>query len=118
VTTESQALLGALETLAALIAAKVVAELRAGDAPGMVDQVASPLGRRRHIAAVRRLVATGQPGAAQVGRRYLLSRERLDAELAGNAKALKPSAKHVEPMAAVPDELAALRNRYAKAGAR
>lgn len=98
----SAALGAALDTLAELVAAKVVAQLRAGDVPGMVDQSKSPLGRRRHIAAVRRLVASGEPGAAQVGRRYLLSRERLDVELGALGKA-----------APVADELGALRRKFA-----
>jgi len=99
---DSAAIAAALDTLADLVAAKVVDRLRAGEAPGMVDQSASPLGRRRHIAAVRRLVALGEPGACQVGRRYLLSRERLDAELAAMGKPLPAN-----------DDLSALRSKYA-----
>lgn len=44
----------------------------------MVDQAHSPLGRRRHIAAVRQLLAKGDPRAAKVGRKYLLRRDALD----------------------------------------
>lgn len=46
-----------------------------------VDQSSSPLGSRRHIAAVRRRMTLGSDGAAQVGRRFLLSRDALTEEL-------------------------------------
>jgi hypothetical protein len=59
----------------AAIARAVVAELRAGATNGMVDQAGSALGRRRHIAAVRRRVAAGDAGAVVLGRNYLLSQE-------------------------------------------
>lgn len=48
-----------------------------------VDQRASALGSRRHCAAVRRRLAKGEPGAAVVGRRHLLSAESLAEELRG-----------------------------------
>jgi hypothetical protein len=38
-----------------------------------VEQSASPLGRKRHCAAVRRRIEQGRDGAAIVGRRHLLS---------------------------------------------
>jgi hypothetical protein len=66
-----------------LIAAAVVDKLRAGTVPGWIDQGASSLGRRRHIAAVRRRVQAGEGGAVQLGRRYLLGKEAHDAELNG-----------------------------------
>jgi len=51
---------------------------------GWIDQEFSPLGSRRHIAAVRRRVARRKPGAeldaAIVGRRYLLSIDALAEE--------------------------------------
>lgn len=70
-----------LGRLADAVASKVFERLTAGQA-GLVEQSASPLGRRRHIAAVRRLVASGAPGAAIVGRRHFLSKDALVAELA------------------------------------
>lgn len=97
-----------LRTFAAEVARAVVAELRAGDAPGMVDQSASPLGRRRHIAAVRKRVNAGEPGAAIVGRRHLLSREAVEAELATLAK--RP--RKARATATARDDLADLRERY------
>lgn len=103
----ADALAGALDVLAELVAAKVVDRLRAGDQPDMVDQSKSPLGRRRHIAAVRRLVAAGEQGAAIVGRRYLLSRDRLSQELT--------SWGATDKAAPVTDELAALRAKYSRA---
>jgi hypothetical protein len=69
-----------VDELAQRVAAIVVARLREGD-PGMVDQNASPLGRRRHCAAVKRRLARGEVGAAIVGRRHLLSAEALSEEL-------------------------------------
>jgi hypothetical protein len=72
---------GFVDELAQRVAAIVVARLREGE-PGMIDQNASPLGTRRHCAATTRRMARGQPGAAKVGRRYLLSQEALGDELA------------------------------------
>jgi len=82
------------QALAPHLAREVVALLRTGETPGMVDQTASPLGRRRHINAVRKRVAEGAPGAAIVGRRFLLAREHVDAELAAtSAKSKRKRAK-------------------------
>ena len=69
-----------LDELAQRVAAVVVERLQAG-APGMVDQASSPLGARRHCAAVRRRMARGEAGAAVVGRRHLLTTEALGEEL-------------------------------------
>lgn len=53
------------------------AELARSVESGWIDQEFSPLGSRRHIAAVRRRMARRQPGAELdafvIGRRYLLS---------------------------------------------
>ncbi len=68
-----------LDGLADAIAERVVERLGAG---AHVDQSRSPLGSRRHHAAVRRRLARGLPGAAIVGRRHLLSSEALAEELA------------------------------------
>lgn len=70
-----------LDDLVDRIAARVAERLRTVE-PGMVDQGASPLGRRRHCAAVRRRLARGEAGAAVVGRRHLLSADALGEELA------------------------------------
>jgi hypothetical protein len=47
----------------------------------LIDQAASPLGKKRHCAIVRRRLAEGLPGAAIIGRRHLLSADALEAEL-------------------------------------
>jgi hypothetical protein len=70
-----------LNELADRLASRVLERLRGGE-PGMLDQASSPLGRRRHCAAVKRRVGRGEPGAAIVGRRHLLSAEALADELA------------------------------------
>ena len=69
-----------IDELADRVAERVEQRLRGGQ-PGMLDQSASPLGRRRHCSAVKRRVARGEPGAAVVGRRHLLSPEALSEEL-------------------------------------
>jgi hypothetical protein len=69
-----------LDALADAVANRVVDRLRSGATAGMVDQAGSSLGRRRHIEAVRRRVAAGEPGAVQLGRRYLLTQAALEEE--------------------------------------
>lgn len=68
----------ALRLLARVIAHEIVAELRSGDVPDMVDSTQSCLGRKRHCAFARLLIARGDPRAAQIGRRYLLTAEAVD----------------------------------------
>ena len=70
-----------LEAFADMVAARVIERLRATD-QDMVSQTRSPLGSRRHCAAVRRRVAAGQHGAFVVGRKHLLTQEALQEELA------------------------------------
>lgn len=94
----------ALRLLADWADARARAENNASCSPSWVDQKASPLGRRRHINAVRRRVAEGAEGARVVGRRYLLTAEVVDAEL-GRVTRAKST---LESPPAV-DELAALR---------
>lgn len=48
----------------------------------MVDQRQSPLGRRRHCAAVRRLAAEGDGRVAIVGKKHLMTSAALAEELA------------------------------------
>lgn len=64
------------------IARAVVAELQAGIAPDHVDQHSSPLGPRRHVAAIR----SGKLKGVQVGRRWLAKREDVDAYVATLSK--------------------------------
>lgn len=47
-----------------------------------VDQRSSPLGRRRHCAAARRLIAEGDGRAFISGRRHLLTEDAVAEELA------------------------------------
>lgn len=78
---DSDELAAAIQTLAGAIAAAVVRELRAPGEDQWVAQNDSPLGSRRHNAAVRRRLASGEGGAAALGRRFLLSKEALAEEL-------------------------------------
>ena len=93
-----------LGELAREIAKAVVAELRAGDAPGMLDQSASPLGRRRHIALARELIAANSSEAARIGRRYLVTRTAVEARAAELSKR--------ETCKPTPDDLAPLRAKF------
>lgn len=68
-------------TLAPAIARAVVDELRAGQGADFYDQSSSPLGVRRHCAAIR----AGKLPGTKVGRRWLAKRsdvERYMADLA------------------------------------
>lgn len=104
-------LAGLLDALAEKVADLVVARLTAGTQAGTVDQCGSPLGRRRHIAAVRKRVGTGVAGAAIVGRRHLLTREALQEEL-GTAS-MKPRKANGAAVAVEPvDAMAELREKY------
>jgi hypothetical protein len=82
--------------LAPFVAREVVRELRAGS-ENMIAQAGSPLGPRRHAAAVRKRVANSQGGAVIAGRRLLLSREALAEEMA--TLSCKRPAKPVAPAA-------------------
>ena len=101
VTLEAQA--AALEAQAAVLRELARNEAKS-DPKDMIDQHASPLGPRRHCAAVQKLVAQGKPGASIVGRRHLLSPEALEVEL-GHALPRKRSANEVRKAPAPPDKL-------------
>lgn len=76
----------------------MAAELRGADVR-WIEQAFSPLGPRKHIAAVRRRLAeaetAGRPGtelgAAVMGRRYLLTPESMAEELARAPKKCAPT---------------------------
>jgi hypothetical protein len=69
-----------------------------------VNQHTSPLGRGRHCAAVKRRVASGDPGACMVGRKHSLSPEALAEELASVSR--RTLTKKVAPQSSsVIDEL-------------
>lgn len=71
-----------------------------------IGQAESPLGRKRHCAAVRRLVAEGNPGAAIVGRRHLLAPDALSDAL---GEVSRPKSK--APAETSPEERLAARLR-------
>lgn len=71
---------GILERIEARLE-RLEARLDAAD-DGWVDQTKSPLGRRRHCAAVRRLVESRDARAAIRGRAHLMTRELLAEQLA------------------------------------
>jgi len=97
-----------LATFARLVAQEVVRELRSGPSD-LVSQANSPLGKRRHCAAVRDRVTRGDAGGCIVGRVYYLTPAALQEELA-KGKAPKRRAVSAKPTAPAPrDEIAALR---------
>lgn len=71
---------GMWDELAERIANIVARRLSDGDT-GLVDQATSPLGGRKHRAAVQRRLREGKQGASIVGRRFFLTREALQEEL-------------------------------------
>jgi hypothetical protein len=96
----------AIVEIARHIGRAVAAELRGVD---MVSQHGSPLGARRHRAAVKRRKSLGQPGAQIYGRDYLLSREALAEERAKGPRGEgPPSGPTVKKARSA--ELAALRS--------
>ncbi len=100
------ALEGLVAVLVPLLAPALARELATCNAPGMLDQSASPLGRRRHIALARKLIAASSADAAQVGRRYLVRREAIEAH-AADLSNRAPKARSA-PL----DELASVRAKY------
>ena len=62
-----------------------------------VDQTSSPLGRRRHVAAVKRRIDRALEGVAMVGRRALLSATALEEELALLSKGPNKATATSEP---------------------
>ena len=82
------------------------AEKPENDTEEWIDQEKSGgLGPRRHCAAVRRRMNEGKPGAARIGRRYILSptafaEERAFAGQASLARCVPPAAAEAEEEAA------------------
>jgi hypothetical protein len=70
------------EDLETLLVRAVRLALASAGQDGLVDQRRTPLGPRRHADAVKRRLARGEPGASKVGRRYLLTPDALQEELA------------------------------------
>lgn len=80
-----------LDALIDAFADRVVRKLMTAQTDDHIDQVRSPLGRRKHCSAVRARIARGAPGAAIVGRRHLLTRAALDEELGGTQGSNPPA---------------------------
>jgi hypothetical protein len=78
--------------LADALAPRVAAEMSGVSA--WIDQKGSPLGRNRHVAAVKRRAKDGEKGAALSGRRFLLSPAALKEEM---SRALLPPVKVAAP---------------------
>jgi len=99
----SEAQAAFFDALADAVAERVVAKLTAATA-AWTDQTRSPLGRKRHCLAVRRRVDLGEGGAAVVGRKHMLSKEALAAELEDLSKRKRPSRakpnEDIEPLLA------------------
>ena len=78
--------------LAREIARHLADELRAGDTRDLIDQRGSPLGSRRHIAAIR----SGRIPGYRIGRKWLARRDDVEqyaATLAGQAPRRSRAAK-------------------------
>jgi len=71
----------ALEHAIERVLRRVVREELRGQDPDWIAQAESPLGPKRHCAAVRRRIAERKPGARIVARRFLLSQEAMAEEL-------------------------------------
>lgn len=97
-----------LGALARLVAAEVVRELRSGPSD-LVSQATSPLGKRRHCAAVRARVARGDSSACIVGRAHYLTPAALAEELSAGSKGKRRAPKLKAVTAPASDDLAELR---------
>lgn len=92
---------GTLDPLAAFaplldaLADRVVDRWLASTSTRMVAQTGSPLGPRRHRAAVKRRVEGGEGGAAIVGKRHYLTHAALQEEL--GTRPPRPEAPEPEP---------------------
>jgi hypothetical protein len=78
VSDSTAALDGLLDLIADAVARRVVDRLRSNDDPDWVDQATSPLGRRRHIAAIR----SGELKGLRVGRRFIAHKRDVEALVA------------------------------------
>ena len=98
-----------IEQLADLVADRVVERLREGSS-GVVDQTTSPLGRRRHIAAIR----SGKLIGRQVGRQYLAQRADVDAYIRGTQRTHAVVEDHPDEVDQLADELGLRNNNGGK----
>lgn len=77
---------GLMEDLAELLAERVVRKLAATTVSDYVDQSSSPLGPRRHIAAIK----SGRLAGVCVGRRYLAHRRDVEELVARKRRHARP----------------------------
>jgi hypothetical protein len=73
-----------------------LAKCAAPEAGELVDQRNSPLGRRRHCAAVRRLRAEGDQRVYVKGRLHMMTRDAVQEELARVSLPALPAANDLE----------------------
>lgn len=96
------------KAFAAEIARELANQLRAANEDGWVSQANSPLGPRRHCAAVRRRIGRGAIDCIIDGKRYLMTRDALHEELLSLGKP-RPTVKaipvDVEPTTSVRSRL-------------
>jgi hypothetical protein len=88
-----QPLSGLLDALAD----RIVDKWLASTATRMVAQTGSPLGPRRHRAAVKRRIQNGEGGAAIVDKRFYLTHQALQEELGLLPKPKPPEPEEPEP---------------------
>ena len=91
------------------VADKVIERLGRSANAAWIDQSASPLGRCRHCAAVKRRVANGEGGGRIVGRRHELSPEALQHEVDTVSRGRLRRTTKAEPSNVVADLERALR---------
>lgn len=77
---------GLMDDLAEILAERVVRKLTAATVSDYVDQASSPLGPRRHIAAIK----SGKLAGVRVGRRYLAHRKDVEELVAQKRRQARP----------------------------
>jgi hypothetical protein len=98
---EPSLLAALVEELAERVAQRVVEKLTADELTGFVDQSTSPLGRRRHIEAVR----SGRLPGRRLGRRYIAKTSDVEAYIASTTARADRSNESVDDVDALAAEL-------------
>ena len=96
---DGQTASGVLEDLVAAATSRVLGAIR--ETAVYIPQRNSPLGRNRHIRAVRRRIAAGQDGACKIGKTYMLTPLALAEEMRRFGTDAEPSTV-VKPKAPKP----------------
>lgn len=86
-----EALLPLVSLIADLVVERLAGLSQQTPNEATIDQSASPLGPRKHCETARRRLREGKPGAALVGRRWLLSPQAVQEALAEQSRAAKRS---------------------------